>query len=369
MKRVIFILGALCTLGASAYAQDDAQKAAADAAAAIANAPKEEAPAPKPKYWDYSTVFDLGINQTSLFSWAAGGVNNITLNTGLDAKLHFNEDRISWKNRLQLEYGFIWSEDKSYVLQKSKDRIYFESKFSYSFTNKTLKWTASYDFRSQFTDSYTDYDYPEKWYKDMGKEPGMEQHYKEEMEMMKSQWKEQWDEWRRGSIKSTFLSPAYNNLALGIEWKPTQWFDITVSPLTASVVIVTEPVLRERYGMPANANADPFDVYPYYSALFQLGASVKANAKFSINDRFNYETQLVLFTDYLNSPFVQNRVNWDNKITWQLAKFFKVGLSTWLLYDPIVDFDNTLDGVQRKVQFKEYLSFNFTFLFGNKDLK
>ena len=364
MKRIVIILGALGTICASAYAQDDAQKAAADAAAAFANAPKEEAPAPKPKYWDYSTLFDIGINQTSLFNWASGGFNNVTLSAGLDAKLHFVEDRISWKNRLQLEYGFIWSEDKSYVLQKSKDRIYFESKFAYSMPNKTLKWTASYDFRSQFTDTYANYNYPERWWEQMDKQGEMDPHMQEEIQHAKEEWQQQFEEWRSGSVKSTFLSPAYNNLALGVEWKPVPWFDITVSPLTASVVIVTAPALRQQYGMPLGPGS--VEAVPVYSAaLFQLGASVKANAKFSINDRFNYETQLVVFTDYLDHPFIQNRINWDNKITWQLAKFLKVGASTWLLYDPIVE----IDGIKSKVQFKDFLSFSVTFLFGNKDLK
>ena len=123
-------------------------------------------------------------------------------------------------------------------------------------------------------------------------------------------------------------------------------------------------MLRKQYGMPvtpATAAVDPV----YSAALFQFGASIKANAKFSINDKFNYETQLVVFTDYLNHPFTQYRVNWDNKIAWQITSFFKIGLSTWLLYDPIVE----IDGVKSKVQFKDFLAFNFTFAFGKKDLK
>ena len=47
MKKILVL--ALATLAwLAAYAQDDAQKAAADAAAAIAEAPQEEVPAPKP---------------------------------------------------------------------------------------------------------------------------------------------------------------------------------------------------------------------------------------------------------------------------------------------------------------------------------
>ena len=345
MKRILLTFCGLVALCAGVRAQDDAQKAAAEAAAALAGAPAEEAAPVKPKYWAYSTVFDLGVNQTSLRNWAAGGFDNVTLSTGLDAKAFYTRDRVTWKNRLQLEYGFIWSEDKSYILQKSNDRIYFESKFAYKTTHEKWQWTASYDFRSQFTDSYSSYEYPAF----------------DSKEAEQKWMKEEWQNWRNERIKSTFLSPAYNNLALGIQWKPNEWFDVNFSPLTGSVIIVTEPVLRQQYGMPAHpALADA-----YYNALFQFGASIKANAKFSINDKFNYETQFVIFTDYLNNPFVENRINWDNKITWQLTSFFKVGFSTWLLYDPIVE----IDGVKSKVQFKDFLAFNFTFALGQKDLK
>ena len=99
----------------------------------------------------------------------------------------------------------------------------------------------------------------------------------------------------------------------------------------------------------------------YRSALFQFGAQVKLNFKTSLNDVFKYETQLVLFTDYLNRPFRNNRVNWDNKISWQASKFFRIGLNTWLLYDPIVMIDDT-----QKVQFKEFFSVNFTYTISNK---
>ncbi|MBR4826879.1 MAG: DUF3078 domain-containing protein [Bacteroidales bacterium] len=380
MKRILLILGALGSLSLSVLAQDNAQKAAADAAAALAGAPAQEAAPPaKPKYWAYSSVLDLGVNQTSLYNWAAGGFGSINLTTGLDAKAYYTKERINWKNRLQLEFGFVNSQDKPDILQKSNDRIYFESKFSYSTDKKDLNWTASYDFRTQFSDSYTNYDYPVKWWKEYEREmyndPQWSEskddpYWQEEMAQMKEAWKEEWEEWRSGSIKSTFLSPAYNNIALGIEWKPVPWFDVNFSPLTGSVTIVTEPVLRKKYGMPENPNYDPavVSVDPYYSALFQFGASIKANAKFSINDKFNYETQFVIFTDYLNHPFVQNRINWDNKIAWQITSFFKMGLSTWLLYDPVVNF-GTDENPERKVQFKDFLSFNFTFTLGQKGLK
>lgn len=326
MKKIILILSVL-SLSVALSAQD-AQTAAAEAAKAIAAADEVKEPEAKPKYWKTSAAFDLGLNQTSLTNWAAGGYNTVSLAAGIDAAANYAKDLTSWANRLQLNYGFLWSADKKNLLQKSNDRIYLESKFAYK-TGPESKWnyTASFDFRSQFTDSYDKY----------------------EQNAETKEWS--------GTLKSGFASPAYANLALGMEWKPTDWFNVNIAPVTGGVVITTNEILRPNYGMP---KIDGTELYR--PVLFQFGAQIKANGKLSINDKFVYETQLVLFTDYLNKPFVYNRVNWDNKITWKAARFFQIGLSTWLIYDPIV----VIDDVMSKVQFKEFLSISFTYSIASK---
>lgn len=328
MKK-IFAFISLISLSCTASFAQDAQTAAAEAARAIAAADSIATPVQKPQYWKFAAAFDLGFNQTSLTNWAAGGYNTLSLAAGIDVAANYAKDQTSWNNRLQLNYGFLWSADKKNLLQKSNDRIYLESKWAYK-TSPTSKWnyTASLDFRSQFTDSYDNY----------------------EQNAETKEW--------TGTLKSGFLSPAYTNLALGMEWKPADWFNINFAPVTGGVVITTNELLRANYGMPKIEGSES-----YRPVLFQFGAQIKANANVSINDKFFFETQVVLFTDYLNKPFVYNRVNWDNKITWEAAKFFKIGLSTWLIYDPIVIIDN----VMSKVQFKEFLSLSFTYTLASKE--
>jgi len=334
MKTKLFILSSLAILaGVMSYAQDDVQKAAAEAAAALLEADKQEEAVQKPDYWTSSLQLDLGFSQTGLWSWAAGGYNTLMTNSGIDAKAAYAKDLVNWSNRLQLQYGFLWSADKENLLQKSNDLIYLESKFAYK-TSKDSKWnyTASFDFRSQFTDSYDSYVQDEN--------------------------SKMWS----GTLKSGFVSPAYTNIALGMEWVPNDWFNVNLAPLTGGFTICTIEELREKYGMKLREEGlDPAVGANYKSTLFQLGAQVKVNLKASLNDVFNYETQLVLFTDYFSNPFRDNRINWDNKISWQAAKYFKIAFNTWLIYDPIV----MIDGRQ-KIQFKEFFSINFTYLISNK---
>lgn len=335
MRKIIFT-GVILLAGLSLSAQN-VQDAASAAAAAIANAGQVEQEAAKPNYWTNSISIDLGFNQTGLFSWAAGGYNTLTLSTGLDAKADYAKELTSWTNRLQLNYGFLWSADKKNLLQKSNDRIYLESKLSFK-TGVDSKWnyTAGLDFRSQFTDSYSDY---------VAVDPT-----------------DPLTNWT-GTLKSGWLSPAYTNLALGMEWNPAPWFNVMLSPVTGGLTVVTNPLLRQQYGMQPDKTTEG----AFNSVLFQFGAQIKANAKWVINDKFNFETQVVLFTDYLNKPFVSNRINWDNKIEWQVSKIFKVGLNTWLIYDPLVLIKDSVhpDGIQ-KVQFKEFLAFSISYTFSNK---
>lgn len=341
MKK--YILAIFILVSAAAYAQEpelsDAQKAALEAAQAINDVKTPEPEPEKPRYWTTSYGFDLGFNQTALVNWAAGGYNTVSLAAGTDISANFAKELTSWDNRIQLDYGFLWSADKKNLLQKSKDRIYLESKFAYK-TGENSKWnyTASLNFRSQFSNSFDNYkpenpdDPNSKWY---------------------------------GELKSGFLAPAYTDIALGLEWKPNEWFNVNIAPITGGITAVRDPELRKSYGMKLKSDtADPTIGDNYRSALFQFGAQIKLNIKVDINDNFKYETQAVFFTDYLNKPFVYNRVNWDNSISWTPVKFFKIGLATWLIYDPLVTIKDK-DGIDRTslVQFKEFLSLSLTYTF------
>ena len=346
MKRIAITFSAFALMLVPAFAQDAAQQAAADAAAEIAAAPEETAPVEKPKYWAESVTFNLGFNWTNPGEkWAAGGYRTTTMNSNIDAKADYAKDLMTWNNRLQLDYGFLSSADKSDLLQKNNDRLYFESKWAYK-TGKDSKasYTASFDFRSQFTDTPAGY-----------------------VQDAEGNWKED-------GLKSGFISPAYTNIALGIQWNPTSWFDINVAPLTGGYTIVMNEILRPNYGMKELTPAvydtvDPTLVITpatYKSALFQFGAQVKANFKLAINDNLKYETQAVVFTDYLSEPYF--RINWDQSLDWQLSKLVKLSAKTWMIYDPLVTVA-LADGTSKKgpVQWKEFVSFSFTYSFNWKN--
>lgn len=374
MNKLLLSLAVLAVPVCLAAQQTDVPesvKVLGKAANTVAAAPRVEEPeVPAVKYWKKSLMTKLDFGQTSLTNWAAGGYNTYSLKTFIDGNLNYAKDRMYWNNRLQLDYGFIYSADKP-VLQKSDDRIQFESRWGYKAV-ENLFLSADYTFKSQFSETYkyvtppTPADAPPGW------EPG----------------RKEWNKARQ--LQSGFLSPANTNLALGIDYKPWKWLSVNFAPLTGGFVIVSKPELRKAYSMklkdennvPDEAKLkeqytvdgvldnDAYNIALgnyYRSAKFEFGAQLKVDAKVNVNDNFAYSTQIVLFSDYLDKP--QNiRVNWDNRIDWKLTKFFSLTFTTNLIYDDKVkikndkDIDKYPEGKQR-VQFKESLSFGFVYTF------
>ena len=365
MLKKLFVSIFAVSMTFAAFAQEDiseAQKAAAAAAEAIQSAPEAEAPKePAAKYWKTSLQTKLDLGQTSLTNWAAGGYNTVSLKTFIDANANYTKGEMFWNNRLQLDYGFLYSADKP-ILQKTDDRIYLESKWGYTAT-KNLYYSAEFSFRSQFSNTY---DYPT---------PSRTLAAGEEY--TKQEWKD------ARVLKSGLFSPAYTNLALGLDYKPLKWLSVNFAPVTGGFVIVDNPLLRSSYSQPlkkeyVNAAALPtlddgttIDGKVYKAAKFEFGAQLKVDFKVNVNDNFAFSSQVVLFSDYLDKP--QNlRVNWDNRIDWKIAKFFSFTIMTNLIYDDDIIIQTQDDikagraGKQR-VQFKESLSFGFVYTFASKN--
>ena len=344
-----------------AHAQD-AQQAAAEAAKSFSAAPEVAPEVVKPNYWTNSLKTNVNLGQTSLTNWAAGGDNTVSLAAFVDGNANWAQGDMFWNNRLQLDYGFLYASSKP-ILQKNTDRIYLESKWGYKTESmKNFYFSANYDFKSQFTTGY-DYNTPGSLVDENGNQL--------EGGALKQAWKD------ARSLKSGFLAPAYTNLALGIDYKPSNWLSVNFAPLTGGYVIVRNEALRKSYGMhlkPEYVGVDeadlPTDGSQYQSSRFELGAQMKADAAVNVNDNFKYSTQVVLFANYLDINHCP-RINWDNRIDWKLAKYFSLTMTTNFIYDDTIMIVNAKDVEQfpdgkARLQFKQSLAFGFTYTIATK---
>ncbi len=366
--KILFAAAAAMLLSIPSFGQEDAQKAAEEAAKAISSAPEVKVEAPKPVYWTRTLTTNLNFIQTGYTNWAKGGYNNVVLKAYLDGNANYEKDKLIWKNRLQIDYGFLYSEDKP-IIQKNTDRLLFESTAGYKATS-TMSYTAKFTFQNQFTNGFT---YPTP-VNPAGDEP------------TRKEWKD------ARLLKSGFFSPAIVTLGLGIDWVPNKWLTVNFAPLTGGFAIVKRESLRPTYGMKVKKNlsdaekeafekasAQTYDNYVlkgeaigmyYYPGRFEFGAQLTADANMQINDNFTAATHLLLFSDYLRKP-LNLRVNWDTRLFWRVAKYFSLNFTTNLIYDDTVlivqekDAEQYPDG-RRRIQFMENFAFGFTYTFASK---
>lgn len=342
MKKVFLTLS-LLAVALTASAQNT-QEAAAAAAAALSAADDVPEVVQKPRYWTNTLLTNINFGQTYLSQWAAGGYNNVSLAANVDARANYAKGKLLGTNRLQMDYGFLWSADKP-ILQTNKDRLYLESKWGFETPVKHLAYSASLDFKTQFYNNYT--------YKTPATNKDAEGNV---IEPTTRDWLD------ARVLKSGLFAPAYLNVGVGVLWTPAPWFSLNVAPLSGGGVIVAIPELRKTYGMDlVEGSTDQYKPF-----RFEFGTQLKLDMAWVINDAFSYTTQYTLFYNYL-TPKEAPRMTWDNKVFWKLRKFFAITLSTNLIYDPRVTLTKKDGTTGPGVQFKEYLEFGFTYTFSKKN--
>ena len=167
------------------------------------------------------------------------------------------------------------------------------------------------------------------------------------------------------------MSPAYLNIALGMDFKPTFekhpniTFSLFIAPLSGRMTFVTDSALSAEgaYGVDPGKKFRP-----------EFGGYVKAQFKIDFcKDRsdsyiFTFNSKLDLFSNYLVKA--QNvDMNWENLLTIKLSKWFSANLSITLAYDDDIDVpvdrdgDGVCEGLGKRLQFKELLGVGFTYKF------
>jgi len=236
------------------------------------------------KLWKKGGLFNLNLSQGSLSNWAAGGDKfSMSLNSILSVYAFYKNDKHSWDNTLDINFGYLRS--TSLGSRKNDDRFDLLSKYGYAIADK---WdlAALFNFRTQLANGYT--------YGDNKK-----------------------------TFSSSFLSPAYVLLSLGLDYKPTESFSVFISPVTARWVIVTDDSLSAK-GL--------YGVKPGDKTHSEFGAFLSAQFLKDLSKSINYKARLDLFSNYKHNPekvdvFMSNLFS---------AKLSKILSATWnvdLIYD------------------------------------
>ena len=267
--------------------------------------------------WRKGGALSINLAQGSSSNWAAGAEKSsfsLAGYTTLFANKKMGD--FFWDNTLDL--GYALQKTSSQGSRKTDDKIDFYSKAGKKISEH---WAVVgvYNLRTQMTDGY-DYDYLNKGIK------------------------------RR---VSGLFAPAYMLVSPGIEWKPTGYFSVMLSPISARWVIVSNDPYSYYYAdgnipLPDGGNETPlaalYGVNPNRKVSFEAGAYMSANFMKDVLKNVTYKSRLDLFSNYVGKrdPVTDEKMKaepknidvfWTNSLVMKVNKFLAVTYNLDLIYD------------------------------------
>lgn len=267
----------------------------------------------EPSNWKLSGVTGANLSQAALVNWVAGGDNTVSLNLYLNGSLDYKKDKWSWTNSLILQYGQIYTETDSW--QKSSDKIALTSKIGYQIKPKWY-YSALLDYSTQFAKGYASS--------------------------------------TSTSYISRFMSPGYLNLALGVDYNPSEVWSIFYSPATLHAIYVLDDDLSNKgsYGITAGKHAK-----------YTVGSYLKVGFKKDLIENVNVISTFDAYTPY-SSNFGNVDINWELLANFKINKLLTATLNTNLRYFNDEHYVNS-SGVDEgpKIQFKEIFGLGIAYKF------
>lgn len=288
--------------------------------------------------WNSRGFVGLTFNQNYFSNWAKGGENSYSAITNFNYDLNYKPDSSSsiWQTTIALGYGVMYINE--FGARKAEDKIDINSKYGYNAV-ENLYYSALLKFHSQFSKGYN---YPND-----------------------------------SVVVSNFLAPAHTILSLGLDYKPTKFFSIYVSPCTGKHILVNDQDLANKglYGVePA--------VYDSAGKITQLGkkhtlnfgAYVVANLDAEVWENIFVQSKLELFNNY-TAKVKQDRdkiiVNFENTVRMKINHYISANLFLHFVYDyqnlvpqyKIVNDEKVLAGHAPRLQIKENFGLGFAMNF------
>ena len=268
----------------------------------------------KSKYWKIDGNVSLNFSQVSLSNWSEGGEGSVAGTFLFKINANKKKGKHAWDNTLDFEYGRVKNDSEG--SKKSLDRLNFSSKYGYEIGNNWFFATLG-DFKTQVDKGYN---YPNK-----------------------------------DVYISTFLAPAYLNIAVGFDYKPKDWISIFLSPADLKSTFVMDDDLSDA----GSFGVDPGDKYKA-----EVGAFLKVvvNKKDFIKN-VDFESTFDAFSSYTEDPKYVD-MNWDIRFVMKVNKYLSANAGATFRYDndiKYIDSEGLVHGP--RVQVKQFLGIGISYKF------
>lgn len=267
--------------------------------------------------WRVSGFFGVNASQTSLNNWQGGGQDNVALNSIFNLNAIYKRDVFEeWTTKIDAQYG-IFRPGYASPFRKNIDQLFALTKYEILAFKKVFFYTAQLDYRTQFAPGY-------KYNGDSLVKPAT----------------------------SDFNSPGYLQLALGLDYKPTEYFSLTFAPVAGKVTFVNRQYLADdgAYGVQAAVRDTAGNIITHGKKIrYEFGGRIIVKFKKDILKNVNLDSYLDLFSNYSHNP--QNiDVVFNNLLTIKVNKYFSASVICQMIYDDDIKIKRDLnkDGLYNK---------------------
>lgn len=257
-------------------------------------------PIVKDTSWKISGFLGLNASQTALSNWQGGGQDNVALNAILNIEAVYRRDEFEqWTNKLDAQYGMI-KPGQAKQFRKNIDQLFALSKYNTLAFGKYWYYVAQIDYRTQFSPGYN---------------------YAGDS--------------ISGRATADLNSPGYLQLALGFDYKPTDYFSVTLAPLAGKITFVNRQYLANEgaYGVEkAVIDSNGTILTPGKRVRYEFGGRVIVKFKKDIFKNVNLDSYLDLFSNYGHNPGNIDVV-FNNLLTLKVNRFFSASIICQMIYD------------------------------------
>lgn len=286
------------------------------------------------KGWKKGGFLALNFNQVSLTNWAAGGESALSSTILGNAFIKYRKNDAYFESVLDAGFGFITTPTQP--LRKNEDKIELNAKYGKK-ARGNFYYAGMLNFRTQFAEGFN---FPNDT-----------------------------------TVISRFLAPGFLSLALGLDYKPNDWFSMFISPATGRATFVMDQNLANlgQFGVtPQTINTDG-TITEGSNVRFEFGAYIRARLQKDLVKNVSVVSNLQLFNNYTD-PIKPQRanidVNWENLILIKANKWLTTSIFTNLIYDhdvqiPVKRIENGVEviGSGPRLQFKEVLGIGLSVKF------
>ena len=268
-------------------------------------------------HWTSKGKFSLLISQTAFNSeWLGGGTSNYAGNVVINYDINYKKELIEWDTKFLIDYGITKNDNQEFT-RKTNDRFEINSIIGRSINKSNWYFTGNLNFRTQFDKGYV-----------FGED-------------------ENGNETR--TLQTEFLSPAYINFGLGIQWKKSDRLKVNVAPLSGRLILANDKFTTT----PGYQDGDFFGLDEGETIREEFGASLNGIAEFDLMKNISVENILNLYSNYLEDP-----QNIDMDYTFNLNLKVNKYISTNFTFQAIYD-DNAIKGFQIREVLGAGLTYEF----------